>query len=81
MGQRNLKGYYLSIVLDKFDYWGQPQGDYQARRVHLSRGRTCAEVPASASQSGISPGDKSSEDALMNALAANVIERFAATFP
>jgi len=82
MGQRNLKGYYLSIVLDKFDYSGGNLKVTIKLAVFTYPGKDLrGEVPASASQSGISPGDKSSEDALMNALAANVIERFAATFP
>ncbi len=79
--RRKLKGFYLSVSLDKFDYSG---GNLRVR-VKIAvfsypekdlRG----EVPASATMPGARPGDRTSEDQLMNALAAHAVELFAQNF-
>jgi hypothetical protein len=81
MSKRNLKGYYLSVSVDKLDYSG---GNLRVK-VKIAvfsypdkdlRG----EVPASASIPGATPGDKSSEDMLMKAVAARATELFAQNF-
>ena len=81
ISRRSLKGYYLSILLDKFDYSGGNLKVSIKLAVFTYPGKDLrGEVPAAASQPGIQPGDKGSEDALMSALATNAVERFAAAF-
>ena len=81
ISRRGLKGYYLSVLLDRFDYSGGNLKVSIKLAVFSYPGKNLrGEVPASASQPGVSPGDKGSEDALMDALASNAVERFSAGF-
>lgn len=81
MSKRKLKGFYLSVTVDRFD---SSDGNLRVR-VKIAvfsypekdlRG----EVPASAAIPGVRPGDKASEDQLMNAAAGRATELFAQNF-
>jgi hypothetical protein len=79
--RRNLTAYYLSLAVDKFDY---SDGNLRVRvKVAVSSypGKDLkGEVPAGITQTGVSPGDKSSEDNLMGMAAGRAIELFAQNF-
>jgi HEAT repeats len=78
---RHMKGYYLSILVDKFDYAG---GDLRVKvklAVFTYPGKDLrGEVPVSPVQTGVTPGDKSSEDNLMGLAAGHAVELFAQSF-
>jgi hypothetical protein len=80
LSRRKLKGYYLGVSVDKFDYSG---GSLRVRvkiAVFSYPGRDLkGEVPAGATI-GASPGDSSSEDQLMSVVAARAAELFAQNF-
>ncbi len=82
MSSRHMKGYYFSISVDAFDYSG---GNLRVRvklAIFSYPGKSLmGEVPVSPVQSGVSPGDKSSEDNLMQMAAAHAVELFASSFP
>jgi hypothetical protein len=79
---RHLKGYYLSILVDKFDYSGGNLRVKVKLAVFTYPGKDLrGEVPVSPVQSGVSPGDKSSEDNLMGLAAGHAVELFAQSFP
>lgn len=79
--KRQLKGYYLSISVDKFDY---SDGGLRVRvkiAVFSYPGRDLrGEVPSGATLPGARPGDKASEDQLMSVVAARATELFAQNF-
>jgi hypothetical protein len=81
VARRNLTAYYLSLAVDKFDY---SDGNLRVRvRVAVSSypGKDLkGEVPAGITQTGVSPGDKASEDNLMGMAAGRAIELFAQNF-
>jgi hypothetical protein len=78
---RHLKGYYLSILVDKFDYSGGSLRVKVKLAVFTYPGKDLrGEVPVSPVQSGVSPGDKSSEDNLMGLAAGHAVELFAQSF-
>ena len=81
MGGRSLKGYYLAISLEKFDY---SDGGLRVRikvAVFSYPGKDLkGELGKGASISGARPGDKSTEDQLMNAVAGAAAEAFTQNF-
>lgn len=81
MSKRKLKGYYLSIGVDKFDY---SDGNLRVKvkvAVFTYPGKDLrGEVPAGLTQTGVRPGDKSAEDNLMDMAAGRAIELFAQNF-
>jgi hypothetical protein len=82
LSSRHMKGYYFSILVDAFDYSG---GNLKVR-VKLAifgyPGKDLrGEVPVSPIQSGVSPGDTSSEDSLLQMAAGHAVELFASSFP
>jgi hypothetical protein len=81
VSRRNLKAYYLSLAVDKFDYSG---GNLRVKvKVAVSSypgNDLRGEVPAGITQTGVSPGDKASEDNLMGMAAGRAIELFAQNF-
>ncbi len=81
VGRRNLKGYYLSVSVEKFDY---SEGNLRVRvkiAVFSYPGRDLrGEVPAAATLPGTSPGDRSAEDQLLGVVAARAAELFAQNF-
>jgi hypothetical protein len=81
VARRNLKAYYLSLAVDKFDY---SDGNLRVRvKVAVSTypgNDLRGEVPAGITQTGVSPGDKASEDNLMGMAAARAVELFAQNF-
>lgn len=81
IARRSLKGYYLSFSVDKFDY---SDGSLRVRvkaAVSGYPGKDLkGEVPAGITQTGVSPGDKASEDNLMGMAAGRAIELFAQNF-
>ncbi len=81
VSKRNLKGYYLSLRVEKFDYSG---GNLRVRvklAVFSYPGRDLrGEVPSGLTQSGVSPGDKGAEDNLLKMAAARAVELFAQNF-
>jgi hypothetical protein len=80
--KRKLKGYYLSIGVDKFDY---SDGNLRVKvkvAVFTYPGKDLrGEVPAGLTQTGVRPGDKGAEDNLMNMAAERAIELFVQNFP
>jgi hypothetical protein len=81
VSRRNLKAYYLSLAVDKFDY---SSGNLRVKvKVAVSSypgNDLRGEVPAGITQTGVSPGDKASEDNLMGMAAGRAIELFAQNF-
>lgn len=81
ISKRKLKGFYLSVLVDRFDY---SNGNLKVRvkvAVFNYPGKALqGELTRSATQSGVRPGDTSAEDNLMGMVAADAIERFAQTF-
>jgi hypothetical protein len=80
--KRNLKGYYLELRVEKFDYSG---GNLRVRvklAVFTYPGRDLrGEVPSGLTQTGVTPGDKSAEDNLLKMAASRAAELFAQNFP
>jgi hypothetical protein len=78
---RNLKGYFLTIAVDKFDY---SNGNLRVRvKLAISGypGKDLkGEVGPGMTQTGVSPGDKSSEDTLMGMVTGQAVEQFAQNF-
>ncbi|MGA3122250.1 MAG: HEAT repeat domain-containing protein [Polyangiaceae bacterium] len=79
--KRRLKGYFLSVSVDPFDY----SGDGLRVRVKIAvfsyPGKDLrGEVPAGATLAGARAGDSNSEDQLMGVVAARATELFAQNF-
>ncbi len=81
LNKRKLKGYYLGVSVDKFDYSG---GNLRVRirlAVFSYPGRELrGEVPAGATLPGTLPGDHAAEDQLLSVVAARAAELFAQNF-
>ena len=81
IAKRKLKGYYLAVRVDKFDY---SDGNLRVRvtiAVSSYPGKDLrGEVPAAATLPGARPGDRGAEDQLMNVVAARAAELFAQNF-
>jgi len=81
LSKRKLKGYYLGVSVDNFDY---SDGSLRVRvkiAVFSYPGKDLrGEVPASASLPGSRPGDSNAEDQLMIVVAARAAELFAQNF-
>jgi hypothetical protein len=81
IARRSLKGFYLSVSVDKFDY---SDGNLRVKvKIAVSSypGKDLrGEVPASATMPGARPGDKASEDQLMAAVAGRAAELFTQNF-
>jgi len=81
IAKRKLKGYLLSISVDKFDY---SDGSLRVRvkiAVFSYPGKDLrGEVPAGATLPGARPGDKGAEDQLMSVVASRAAELFAQNF-
>jgi hypothetical protein len=82
IAKRNLKGFYLTFRVEKFDYSG---GNLRVRlkvAVFTYPGRDLrGEVPSGLTQTGVTPGDKGAEDNLLRMAAARAVELFAQNFP
>jgi hypothetical protein len=82
MSKRKLTGYYLSIRVERFDY---SDGNLRVRvkvAVFTYPGKDLrGEVPAGLTQTGVSPGDKSTEDNLLQMATARAVELFTQNFP
>ena len=81
VSKRSLKGFYLSVSVDKFDY---SDGNLRVKvkiAVFSYPGKDLrGEVPAGATAQGTRPGDTASEDQLMGLVAARAAELFAQNF-
>jgi len=81
IAKRSLKGFYLSVSVDQFDY---SDGNLRVKvKIAVSSypGKDLrGEVPASATMPGARPGDKGAEDQLMAAVAGRAAELFAQNF-
>jgi hypothetical protein len=81
IAKRSLKGFFLSVSVDAFDY---SDGNLRVKvKIAVSSypGKDLrGEVPASATMPGARPGDKASEDQLMAAVAGRAAELFAQNF-
>lgn len=81
IGKRKLKGYYLSVSVERFDY---SDGNLRVRvkiAVFSYPGKDLrGEVPAGATLPGASPGDRGAEDQLMSVVAGRAAELFAQNF-
>jgi len=81
LNKRKLKGYYLGVSVDNFDY---SDGSLRVRvkiAVFSYPGKDLrGEVPASASLPGSRPGDSNAEDQLMTVVAGRAAELFAQNF-
>ncbi|MEO8796919.1 MAG: HEAT repeat domain-containing protein [Polyangiaceae bacterium] len=79
--KRKLKGFYLSLSVDKFDYSG---GNLRVRvrcSVFTYPGKSLlGEVPSGLTQSGVTQPDKSAEENLMQMAAERAVELFAENF-
>jgi hypothetical protein len=80
MAQRKLKGYSLTVSVEKFDY-----SDGLRVRVKIAvssyPGKDLrGEVPAAATSPGARPGDKGAEDQLVGVVAERATELFAQSF-
>ena len=81
LGRRKLKGYYLAVSVDNFDYAAGSLKVKVKVAVFTYPGKDLrGEVPAGAAQSGVRRGDRGSEDNLMSASAARAAELFAENF-
>jgi len=82
MTKRKLKGYYLSVRVEKFDYDG---GNLRVRvkvAVFTYPGKDLrGDVPAGLTQTCVRPGDKAAEDNLIQMATARAVELFAQNFP
>jgi hypothetical protein len=81
MGKRSLKGFFLSVSVEKFDY---SDGNLRVRvkiAVFSYPGKDLrGEVPAAATMPGARSGDRGAEDQLMGVVAARAAELFAQNF-
>jgi hypothetical protein len=81
LSKRKLKGYYLGIAVEKFDYSG---GNLRVRlkiAVFSYPGRDLrGEIPSGATLPGTTPGDHAAEDQLLAVVAARAAELFAQNF-
>ena len=79
--KRNLKSFYLSIMVEKFDYTDGNQRVRVKIAVFTYPGKDLrGEVPAGLTQQGVSPGDHAAEENLMGMAAGKAAELFAQNF-
>ena len=82
INRRKLKGYFLTVRVEKFDY---SDGNLRVRvkvAVFTYPGKDLrGEVPSGLTQSGVSAGDKAAEDNLLRMAAGRAVELFAQNFP
>jgi hypothetical protein len=79
--KRRLKGYYLAISVDKFDYSDEGLRVRVKIAVFSYPGRDLrGEVPSGAMLPGARPGDRAAEDQLMSVVAARAAELFTQNF-
>jgi HEAT repeats len=82
LSSKNLKGFYLTVAIDAFDYSG---GNLRVKLKLTISGYPGKDLRAfldkSATQSGATPGDRNAENGLLEALAGSVIDQFAQSFP
>ncbi len=79
--KRNLKGFYLAVSADKFDYSGGNLRVQVRVTVFSYPGRDLrGEIPVHLTQLGVRPGDHGAEDNLMQMAAAHAVELFAQNF-
>jgi hypothetical protein len=81
LSRRSLKGYYLAISVDAFDYGG---GNLKVKvkiAVFTYPGKDLrGEVPAGLTQTGVRAGDKGAEDNLMGMAGGRAFELFSQNF-
>jgi hypothetical protein len=81
MSKRRMKGYYLAVGVEKFDY---SDGNLRVKvkvAVFTYPGKDLrGEVPAGLTQQGVRPGDKAAEDNLLGMAAGRAAELFAQNF-
>jgi hypothetical protein len=81
LSKRPLKGYFLAISVEKFDYSDEGLRVRVKIAVFSYPGKDLrGEVPASGTLPGARPGDKSAEDQLMNVISGRAAELFAENF-
>jgi hypothetical protein len=81
LSKHRLKGFYLAISVDKFDYSDASLRVHVKIAIFSYPGRDLrGEVPAGATLPGARPGDKAAEDELMSVVAARAAELFAQNF-
>lgn len=81
ISKRNLKGYYLAVSVDKFDYSGGNLKVTVKVAVFSYPGKDLrGEVPAGLTQTGVRAGDTGAEDNLMGMAAGRATELFTQNF-
>jgi hypothetical protein len=81
VAKRNLKGYYLGVSVEKFDYTDEGLRVRVKIAVFTYPGRDLrGEVPAGATLPGVRAGNKGAEDQLMEVVAGRAAELFAENF-
>jgi hypothetical protein len=81
IARRSLKGFYLAVSVDKFEYTSGNLRVMVKIAVFSYPGKDLrGEIPAGASMPGARPGDTASEDQLMGVVAARAAELFAQNF-
>jgi hypothetical protein len=81
IAKRQLKGYFLAVSVEKFDYSDEGLRVRVKIAVFSYPGKDLrGEVPASGMLPGARPGDKSAEDQLMGVIAGRAAELFAQNF-
>lgn len=81
VAKRQLKGYFLAVSVEKFDYSDEGLRVRVKIAVFSYPGRDLrGEVPASGMLPGARPGDKGAEDQLMSAIAGRAAELFSQNF-
>jgi hypothetical protein len=81
IAKRQLKGYFLAVSVEKFDYSDEGLRVRVKIAVFSYPGRDLrGEVPASGTLPGARPGDKSAEDQLMGVIAGRATELFSQNF-
>ncbi|MBV9950201.1 MAG: hypothetical protein JOZ69_25395 [Myxococcales bacterium] len=81
MARRKLKGFYLAVSVDKFDYSDASLRVRVKIAVFSYPGKDLrGEVPAGATLPGAQPGDRGAEDQLIGLVATRAAELFAQNF-
>jgi hypothetical protein len=81
IASRKLKGFFLSISVDKFDYsGGNLRVVVKVAVFSYPEKDLRGDAPSNGSMPGVRPGDKSSEDQLLEAVAAHAADVFAQNF-
>jgi hypothetical protein len=81
IGKRKLKGYFLAVSVDKFDYsGGNLRVVVKVAVFSYPEKDLRGDAPSNGSMPGVRTGDKSSEDQLLEAVAAHAADVFAQNF-